>query len=82
MSAHNRSNAANGGMSASAPASSRCTPASQAPPAGAAAVAVGAAEPGEPRNSTLMNGWMSAIHSVEVSEYTTMHAIAHVSRRR
>jgi hypothetical protein len=29
-----------------------------------------------------MNGWMSAIHSVEVSEYTTMHAIAHVSRNR
>jgi hypothetical protein len=29
-----------------------------------------------------MNGWMSAIHSVEVSEYTTMHAIAQVSLSR
>ena len=64
MTTQSRSNAANGGASRSTPASSCCTPASQFRPAGAAAAAGTVA----PRNSTLMKGWMSAIHSVEVSE--------------
>jgi len=63
MMTHSRSNATNGGTASSAPASSCCTPASHE--VFAAATAGGAALP---RNSTLMNGWMRAIHSVDVSE--------------
>src|ERR1051325_1819961 len=94
MSTHSRSNATNRGTpsmsraraapaAGAAPArwrASRCWSApSHAPPA-----AAGAAERGdcEPANSTAMNGWMSASQTVDVNEYTTMHAIAQASRSR